>query len=63
MRYHGIVRKVSDVLANAKVPRWERAGVVAVADSEGVVALGGAVALADPVAEEDALYVRFVPAG
>jgi hypothetical protein len=63
MRYHGIVRKVSDVLANAKVPRWERADVVAVADSEGVVALGGAVALADPVADEDALYLRFVPAG
>ncbi len=33
IRYHGIERKVADLFANAKVPAWERLGVVAVADS------------------------------
>jgi len=62
MNYHGFVRKVSDVLANAKVPRWQRAGVVAVTDGQMVLVLGGSVAIADAVPEEDALYLRFVAA-
>jgi tRNA(Ile)-lysidine synthase len=60
MTYHGFARKVSDVLANAKVPRWLRAGVVAVTDGQMVLALGGSVTIADAVPGEDALYVRFV---
>ncbi|MFN8508398.1 MAG: tRNA lysidine(34) synthetase TilS [Dehalococcoidia bacterium] len=39
MAYHGIERKVADVLAQAKVPRWERAGAVAITDSAGVHAV------------------------
>lgn len=37
--YHRLVRKVADVLANAKVPAWERLGAVAVADGSRVHAV------------------------
>ncbi len=33
MIWHGVERKVSDMLVNEKVPAWERPGIVAVADS------------------------------
>ena len=39
MRYHRIERKVSDVLANAKLPAWERAGALAIADAASVRAV------------------------
>ena len=57
--YHGMRRKVADVLANAKVPAWERTGMVAIADSATVLGLFGATVsiAADPVGE-DLLYVR-----
>ncbi|MCC6388826.1 MAG: tRNA lysidine(34) synthetase TilS [Dehalococcoidia bacterium] len=37
--YHGIERKVADVFAQAKVPRWERAGALAITDGSGVQAV------------------------
>ena len=57
--YHGMRRKVADVLANAKVPAWERTGMVAIADSATVLGLFGATVsiAADPVGE-DLLHVR-----
>jgi len=59
MHYRGMVRKVSDVLINAKVPAWERRELIAIADSGGVLAIVGAsVDLRGKVAEEDALWVR-----
>ncbi len=61
VRYHGFVRKVADVLANARVPRWQRTGVLAITGGEVVLGLGGSVAIADTVPDEDALYLRFVP--
>ncbi len=58
--YHGMERKVMDVFAAAKVPRWERTGAVAIADSHSVRAVLTAAGAfeADGVSEEDALYVR-----
>ncbi len=59
MRYRGMARKVSDVLINAKVPAWERRGLIAIADGGGVLAIVGAtVDLGAVVAEEDALWLR-----
>jgi tRNA(Ile)-lysidine synthetase-like protein len=59
MHYRGMMRKVSDVLINAKVPVWERRGLIAIADGGGVVAIVGAsVDLGAKVADEDALWVR-----
>jgi tRNA(Ile)-lysidine synthase len=59
MAFRGMARKVSDVLINAKVPSWERPGLVAIADSERVLALlGSSVDLSSPVGEHDGLYVR-----
>ncbi len=64
MRYHGSSRKVSQVLADAKVPAWSRMGAVALADSEGVVALfTSAGVIADPASGDDALYIQVGPAG
>jgi len=62
MVFHGLDRKVADVLANAKIPRWERRSIVALADGAGVVALVGGPG--EPAAEGDAddrLYVRVLP--
>lgn len=57
--YRGMARKVSDVLINAKVPAWERRGLIAIADSGGVVAIvGSTVDLGAVVTEAEALYVR-----
>ncbi|MCC6960046.1 MAG: tRNA lysidine(34) synthetase TilS [Dehalococcoidia bacterium] len=39
MPIRGMNRKVADILVNEKVPAWERAGAVVLADSAGVVAL------------------------
>jgi len=39
MLVRGMNRKVADILVNEKVPAWERAGAVVLADSAGVVAL------------------------
>lgn len=39
LRYRGCERKVSDLLVNEKVPRWERVGILVVADADGPVAL------------------------
>lgn len=59
MRLRGIERKVSDILANARVPAWERKGMVAIVDSQRVLGLFGAtVALSDTPGDDDALYVR-----
>ncbi len=41
IRWNGMERKVSDLLINEKVPAWERAGMVVIADGAGVVALFG----------------------
>ncbi|MEO8539244.1 MAG: tRNA lysidine(34) synthetase TilS [bacterium] len=38
----GVSRKLSDLLINEKVPSWERAGIVVLADSTAVVAVFGA---------------------
>ncbi|MGI8926153.1 MAG: tRNA lysidine(34) synthetase TilS [Tepidiformaceae bacterium] len=57
----GILRKVSDLLTNEKVPAWERRGLVAIADAERVLAIP-ALALPRLSHEpQDALYVRVVP--
>ena len=65
MDYHGRVRKVSDILGNAKVPAWERPGMVALADSASVVALFGSTGtIADRVTGDEVLYVsiaQFAP--
>ncbi len=59
MYYQGIERKVSDILSNAKIPAWERVGMVAFADSERVLALfGSSGVISEDVAGADALYVR-----
>jgi tRNA(Ile)-lysidine synthase len=42
IRWQGMERKVSDLLINEKVPAWERPGMVAIGDGDGVVALFGA---------------------
>ncbi len=57
--YHGLYRKVPDVLANAKVPAWERTGMVAIADSATVFGLFGATGtFAGDSVGGDALFVR-----
>lgn len=57
IRLGGLERKVSDVLVNRKIPSWERANLVAIADSQGVIALVGAFgAITDPPGA-DALYL------
>ena len=61
MRFHGLERKVSDVLANARVPRWDRVSAVAVADGKWVHAVLSAAGVfeADRLGSpDDALYVR-----
>ena len=63
MRFHGIERRAHDVLSNQKIPRWERPGAVAIADSAHVLALftaGGAIA--DAATGDDCWHVRVSPA-
>jgi hypothetical protein len=61
MLFHRIERKVSDVLANGRVPRWDRLSAVAVADGKRVRAILSAAGVfeADRAGDaEDALHVR-----
>jgi tRNA(Ile)-lysidine synthase len=58
LRYRGCDRKVSDLLVNEKVPRWERAGMLVVADADGPVALLGAHRTFARDAREHDLWVR-----
>lgn len=61
LTWHGVERKVSDLLVNEKVPIWERHGVVAVADSARLLGLFGATRtfVADMQGEPE-LWVRLV---
>ena len=56
--WHGVERKVSDLFINEKVPVWERAGVVALADSAGLVALFGATRSFARDCTEPDLWIR-----
>jgi tRNA(Ile)-lysidine synthase len=56
--YHGMERKVSDLLVNEKVPAWERLGLIAIADSERVHSIIGASKELGAEESESALYVR-----
>jgi tRNA(Ile)-lysidine synthetase-like protein len=63
MPYRRIERKVSDICGAAHIPRWERAGMVAIADAGRVLALFSAGKVFDePPQSEDAFYVRLVRA-
>jgi tRNA(Ile)-lysidine synthetase-like protein len=62
MMYRRIERKVTDVLSTARVPRWERPGIIAVADGSRLLALLGASrTVCEPHRTEDVLYVRVSP--
>ena len=64
MRVHGRDRSVSQVLAAARMPRWERMGIVAIADSGRAHALFTASGvLGDPGLGDNALHVRIQQAG
>ncbi|MBK7328739.1 MAG: tRNA lysidine(34) synthetase TilS [Dehalococcoidia bacterium] len=56
--WHGIERKVSDLLINEKVPVWERAGMVAISDALGVVALFAAKRIFVRDGGEPDLWIR-----
>jgi tRNA(Ile)-lysidine synthetase-like protein len=56
--YHGMERKVSDLLVNEKVPAWERLGLIAIADSAVVHALVGASKDLGAPASDAALYIK-----
>lgn len=59
MTYHGIERKVSDVFANAKVPAWDRASAVAIADSARVLAVVSAAGTFETDSTgDDVFYLR-----
>jgi len=59
MHYHGIVRKVADVLANAKVPSWDRQDTLVVADAKQVhVAVAGETVFTADRAGTDCWYLR-----
>lgn len=60
--YHGIERKVSDLLVNEKVPAWERLGLIAIADGERVHAIIGASKELGADDSEAALYIKVEPA-
>lgn len=62
MRYRGLRRKVSGILKSARVPAWDRDGLIALAGREEVVAvLGPSVALSDGCEGEDCYYFRLAP--
>lgn len=64
LKVPGSSRSVQDLLVNAHVPRWERGGLVAIADGSGVLLLGAAPErLAPPAQGDDALFVRLSPRG
>ncbi|MGH2633346.1 MAG: tRNA lysidine(34) synthetase TilS [Tepidiformaceae bacterium] len=59
MRYHGRHRLVSDILSGARVPKWSRTSVVALADAQQVVALfTSAGVFADAPEGDDVLSIR-----
>lgn len=58
IRFHGLSRKVSDLLINEKVPAWERVGMVALADRDGIVALFGATRTFCRDGEQQDLWVQ-----
>lgn len=60
MRYHRLERKVSDVFATAKLPAWERAGALAIADGARVRALftAGGVFEEDARPDADPWFIR-----
>jgi tRNA(Ile)-lysidine synthetase-like protein len=63
IQYRGLARRVPDVFASARVPRWDRLGAVAVVDSRGVVAVFGSHGVITDVPRgDDALYVSISPA-
>lgn len=63
MVYRGYRRKVSGILRKtARVPAWDRPGLVALAGREDVVAiLGSNVAIADGCEGDDCYYFRLAP--
>lgn len=52
-------KKLSDALVDAKIPIWERAGLVVACDSEFVLAASVPLPQLPAVEEDDALWVRF----
>jgi tRNA(Ile)-lysidine synthase len=62
LRWHGLLRKVSDLFVNEKIPAWERPGSVVIADGDGPAAIVTAsrVFLRDTTGAPD-LWVRLVP--
>ena len=63
IRYHGIERKLADLLSNEKVPAWERLGAVVIADSARVLAcLTSHRAFEADRQGGQVLYVRLTPA-
>ncbi|MDZ7728082.1 MAG: tRNA lysidine(34) synthetase TilS [Dehalococcoidia bacterium] len=51
--------RLSDVLVNAKVPRWDRRELVVVADGRGVVAVSRSMPNFPRIDDDDALWLRF----
>lgn len=63
IRYHGIDRKVSDLLVNGKVPLWDRRDLVAIADADRVLGLiGPRTSFSADTEGEPALWVQVTPA-
>lgn len=59
MVYRGMERSIADVFAASKTPRWERMGVVAIADAAHVQLLFTAAGVfGDAAAARDPLFVR-----
>jgi tRNA(Ile)-lysidine synthase len=52
-------KKLSDALVDAKIPAWERTGLVVACDSESVLAASVPLPQLPAVEEDDALWVRF----
>jgi tRNA(Ile)-lysidine synthase len=61
MLYRGLERKIPDIVNALKLPAWERPTMVAVADSNGVVALFGTMGAITEPPTDDALYIRIAP--
>ena len=63
IRYHGLDRKVSDLLVNEKVPLWDRRELVAIADADRVLGLiGPRTSFSADTEGEPALWVQVTPA-